>query len=623
MPLSSTLLEPIEGENPSGANLYYEKIFDQIKEARTEDTELGSAGAWERTLKKADHALVIKLASETLSKRTKDLRLVGWLIESHLRREGMAILPACLELLQAVQDSFWATLYPEIDEDGDLGLRITAIEGTINRIGTLLRVLPITKAGHNAAQYGESRRLGYEEAADTSDKRTARQDAIDQGQITPEDFDAGLAATAKASLVGVEAALTASTELLDQLGAFHEDKYGDDYPALNKLTATIDEVKQVVSALLYEKRKTDPDPVAVEAAEAEPEEEAFVPDEPEPVEEEAPVAAPVRAAAPTPKAAKASGFGGMPTTAEQAQAAVLGGAVFLQGEAAASPAPYLICSGLRFGETRLEGSYPASDFAVAPPTETRQLLRRLANEGNWDELLKSSLRTLIEPCARAWLDLHRYIWRAASSNGQDALAKAVVATVRGLLQDIPELRSWSMDDDTPVGNAETQQWIDAEVLPPAPELVVVTEEEPAVEAAPVYTPPPSPAADAGEPARPAIYDEAVALLKAKRAGEAIQLLVRDAELQPSGRSKFQRRVQVAQLCLAAGQGTIAYPILQELSREAERRGLETWETGQMLAQPLALLLKCLDRRGSPPEEKEALFERLCRLDPQAALDLNS
>ena len=39
MPLRDDLLEPIEGENPSGPNLQYDKIFDQIKEARTEEED--------------------------------------------------------------------------------------------------------------------------------------------------------------------------------------------------------------------------------------------------------------------------------------------------------------------------------------------------------------------------------------------------------------------------------------------------------------------------------------------------------------------------------------------------------------------------------------------------------
>ena len=97
------------------------------------------------------------------------------------------------------------------------------------------------------------------------------------------------------------------------------------------------------------------------------------------------------------------------------------------------------------------------------------------------------------------------------------------------------------------------------------------------------------------------------------------MLVRDSELQPSGRTRFQRRVQVAQLCLAANHDAIAYPVLMDISSEIERRGLETWESGAMLAHPLGLLLKCLDRRKNSAEDREIIFGRLCRLDPQAAI----
>ncbi len=615
MPLREDLLEPIAGDNPSGENLYYDKVFDQIKEARTEDTDTAPAGAWERLQKKADHVLVIKLAGETLATRSKDIRLAGWLIESHLKREGLTLLKPCLELLLRLQETFWNTFYPEIEDDGNLDLRISSIEGIVNRVGVFIRNAPITRSGLSALQYHESRRVGFEPDADTSDKRAARQDSIDQGQVTGEDFDASFAATPKAIFVANDAALAEAQALIEEMDHFHEDKYGADYPSLGRMVTAIEEVRQVVGSLLNERRKTDPDVVVedeppADEVEAEPDFEEV------PAYEE--MAAPVATVRAAPQRA-AKAFAGVPTTAEQAYAAVLGGAVFLQEADPRSPVPYLVCAGLRFGETRLEGVYPSSEFAVAPPTETRQAMRRLANEGAWDELLKLGVKTLAEPCARAWLDLHRYLWRGASETGASALAMAVVSMVRGLLQDIPEMRGWMLDDDTPVANAETLLWIDTEVLPPAPaaeEPTAPVEEEPVSFAA--MTPPPR---MDDEPQVVEIYERATELLKRGKTGEAITLLVRDAELQPSGRMRFQRRVQVAQLCLAADQDPIAYPVLMELSHEIERRGLETWETGEMLAHPLSLLLRCLDRRKSSDEDKEAVFERLCRLDPQAALGM--
>ena len=46
MPLREDLLEPIAGANPAGADLYYDKIFDQIKEARREEEDDLPAGDW-------------------------------------------------------------------------------------------------------------------------------------------------------------------------------------------------------------------------------------------------------------------------------------------------------------------------------------------------------------------------------------------------------------------------------------------------------------------------------------------------------------------------------------------------------------------------------------------------
>ena len=74
--------------------------------------------------------------------------------------------------------------------------------------------------------------------------------------------------------------------------------------------------------------------------------------------------------------------------------------------------------------------------------------------------------------------------------------------------------------------------------------------------------------------------------------QAIQLLLRDAAQQPNGRARFQRRLQLSQLCIDAGETRVAQRVLDELIKEIDERKLEEWEAGEMIAQPLALLLKC-------------------------------
>ncbi len=125
MPLRDDLLNPISGDNPSGANLRYEKVYDQIKEARTEDDDTLPTGAWARQIKRADYNQVIKLAGEALANKSKDLQLAAWLTEAHVKKEGIGLVQPCFKLFWDLQEQFWDTLYPEI-EDGDAGMRACA-----------------------------------------------------------------------------------------------------------------------------------------------------------------------------------------------------------------------------------------------------------------------------------------------------------------------------------------------------------------------------------------------------------------------------------------------------------------------------------------------------------------
>src|SRR5262245_33584503 len=122
MPLNvEELLQPIAGDNPSGADLRYEPVYDEIKEARREEDE-GPQGDWARERKVANWPQVIKLTTDALRDQSKDLQLVVWLTDALLRKEGYAGLHSGLDLTKGLLEKFWDTLYPEI-EDGDLELR--------------------------------------------------------------------------------------------------------------------------------------------------------------------------------------------------------------------------------------------------------------------------------------------------------------------------------------------------------------------------------------------------------------------------------------------------------------------------------------------------------------------
>ena len=99
------------------------------------------------------------------------------------------------------------------------------------------------------------------------------------------------------------------------------------------------------------------------------------------------------------------------------------------------------------------------------------------------------------------------------------------------------------------------------------------------------------------------------------------MLLREMSRERNGRSRFHRKVQVTQLCISTGHDTIAVPILEELVAEIERRKLEDWESPEMLAQPLALLYRCLAKGDANPEERQKLYAWICRLDPLQAMNV--
>ena len=230
MPLREDLLDPIPGDNPSGKNLKYERVTDQIKEARTEEDSTLPAGAWERQAKRADSKLVVKLAGETLATKTKDLQLAAWLGEAHIKMEGAAMVQPVLTFLLDLQTDFWPTLYPEIDE-GDAGLRAVPLQWAANRYAGLVYDLPLTKSGINFHNYKSGRAIGYEADALNNDaKQKARADALKRGNLTSENVDEGIAGTPKSFYAALDENLQAGRDVLEDLAVYCEEQYGVDVP---------------------------------------------------------------------------------------------------------------------------------------------------------------------------------------------------------------------------------------------------------------------------------------------------------------------------------------------------------------------------------------------------------
>ncbi|MGP8247230.1 MAG: type VI secretion system protein TssA [Bryobacteraceae bacterium] len=624
MPLREDLLAPIPGDNPAGQNLRYAPVYDKIKEARREDDE-GPQGVWQHERKLADWGQVIKLAGDALATKSKDLQLVVWLAEAHLRRDGIGSLQPSIELMRGLIENFWDGLYPEL-EDGDAEMRSAPLEwfgsagasqtGT-DRLELGVKHTFLTKGKLDYNKYKDSRAVPSEEEANASDpKRTAREQAIKEGKATPEEFEKDFAATPKKFYADLVETFDRTLESLAALGEISNEKFGEVAPSFGKLERVLSEVRQVAHILLQKKRETEPDePAAPPVVEPEPESEP----EAEPATEAAPVAA---VAAPARAPARPAGsLPAEPVDAADAVARIVAVAKFLRAKDEYSPAPYLLLRGLRWGELRAGGAKIDQRLLLPPATEVRQQLKSLALESNWQEILRVGETAMGMECGRGWLDLQRYIVRALSGMGSwfDPIRLAVVSELKALLTDYPQLTEMTLMDDTATANAETLAWLKEEVIPPPPEPPAQSAPP---EPEPAYAPPAWQQREdlAGAEAPPDAFDLAMQAARSGRPQEGIELLMRELAQERSGRARFQRKAQLAQLCVSVGHDAIAHPILQELAAEIERLHLEEWEAPDLIARPLALLYSCLGK-DAPPEQRQKLYSWICRLDPLQAMTI--
>lgn len=599
MPLRFDILNPIPGDNPSGESLEYAPVYDQIKEARRE-----SDADWldDRVRKTADWKVVVQLAGDTIATRSKDLQVAAWLTEGLLKTEGFAGLRAGLELCKTLVANFWDTLYPPI-EDGDLEFRAAPLEWIGTRLNDGIKQASLTRSGYSFFKYKESRTVGYEE--DPNIKPEAREAAIAEGKLTPEAFDKAFKETPKDFYQRAVDQLDACLEAVRALGAACDEKFGNQGPNLIKLREALEEVRHTANSLYQQKRKEAGELDAT--APAEPAEE-------EVTEQEAVAAGSSGAAAAPARAPVRKAVAGIePADKEEVPARLIAIAKFLREQDGYDPAPYLLLRGYRWGELRKEAPTPSQTLLEAPSTEIRTQLKAAMLESDWAKVVEIGEAAMAQPCGRGWLDLQRYLVTALEQWGAPQIAAAIKSEVRALIHDIPDLTRSTLMDDTPTANAETQTWLDqiiAEAGTSASSAAAGMHEEEEQEQTPE-----------GEPAPPDAYELALQAIRQGRSKEAIEILALEVPRQSSGRSRFRRKQQLAEVCIKLGKNAVAQPILEDLLAEIDEHKLEDWESADTVAYPLTMLLECLAKLDADEASRQKIYHRICRLDPVQALNL--
>ncbi|MFZ0860259.1 MAG: type VI secretion system protein TssA [Candidatus Sulfotelmatobacter sp.] len=597
MPFPDDLLNPIEGPNRSGANLRYDPIYDKIKEARREEDQ-PPPGMTERDRKVAENPLVIKLVTDLLAKRTKDLQLAAWLTEALLKQKGFGGLKDGLALCYGFVDKFWDTVFPEL-EDGDAQARGAPLGFVGTKLEIPLKLVPVVeKASYSLLDYQQSREVGYEDQAKTDEAKKKRAALVKEGKLTPEVFDKAFEETPKKFYAQAEQDLDLCLQTLAQLKKTCDEKFGDDGPAFGPLQSSLEATRHLIHGFLQKKREKEPDPVEVvattENAGGEAQSEAT-----------GPVRTGVLISVET---------SSEPPDRVDAIRKVAEAAAFLRRREPTSPASYLMLRGLRWGELRAAIDLADPTRLEAPPTDLRRHLKKLLLDKKYEQLLEAAESAMALPCSRAWLDLQRFVVEAcdALGAGYEAIARAIRSGLKALITDIPQLLDATLMDETPAANAETRAWLVSLSQGPS-------------EQAPAAEPPLRVSASANGmgsrwPGQPTdAYASALQALREGQERKAFEILQQDIARKRSGRERFRRRMQLVEICASTNKGNVAQPILDDLAAAIENHKLDDWEDPRVVAGALATIMKMSTKIQADKAQQQKLFERICRLDPAQAL----
>lgn len=452
-------LEPIPGDNPAGKNLRY-TLHDKIKEARRQE-DSGPVGLWERDAKSADFKQVVKISEDALLKSTKDLWIAAWLTEAWIYEYDVPGLTSGLQLLDGFIDRFWDNVHPELDE-GDAEPRATPLEWVGSYFDPskgsspifALRSAALTNSGFSWFVYQESRRIGYEsEISGNETKKKAREAALKEGKIAPEDFDTDFEATPKQFYKDLQRDLKAAREALEALDEKSREKFADLAPSFTPLRKALEEVENVAHILLLKKLEKEPDlpdPGATDAI--------------GPADDAQGDAAGEASGARVISQLDLSQLSGGPVTSgAQAILHVAAAAQFLRQSSPASPVSYLLLRALRWGEVRSSGEAALSDLP-APPADVRTALRAAAAGKNWKRVLETAEGAMGTTVGRGWLDLQRYTIKACEELGYSTAAVALRSELKTFLHDFPQLLAATLNDDTGAANPDTLAWLRQEGL---------------------------------------------------------------------------------------------------------------------------------------------------------------
>ncbi|WP_140629146.1 type VI secretion system protein TssA [Methylibium rhizosphaerae] len=227
-----SLLSPLGGDAPCGADLEYDAAFLALQEAGTAKPEQ-QYGDTIIAASDPDWPAVREQAL-ALAARTRDLRVAVWLARSGARIEGLAGAVAGLRLVQGLLEQHWEHVHPQLDasDNNDPTARLNALAPLVHPGEGLadLRMAGLGEARGSLTVRAVELTLGRAEPG--PGESAPSEEAVVQGGVAALAQAPGLTEllrSAHAAAVGIDAAIT------DRVGG----AAGPDFRPLRALTQVL------------------------------------------------------------------------------------------------------------------------------------------------------------------------------------------------------------------------------------------------------------------------------------------------------------------------------------------------------------------------------------------------
>ncbi|MEO3389464.1 type VI secretion system protein TssA [Mesorhizobium sp. CAU 1741] len=256
------LLAPISDESPAGVDPRADgaatSLYYRTKDARNAARSTERASVEIGAPPPDEWSTVQETAMELLATQGKDLEIAAWLVEALVRLEGFPGLRDGFKVLAGIASTYWEGCFPELDEEDGVEGKVSPVSGLngAGATGTLIqpiRLIPLTRgslASYSLWSYEQANDL--EKIADP----TRKQERIDNGSVTMDQFTQSVAETSAADLHATATDVDECLAALAEMSAAFDAVAGVDAPPVSALRELLGEISSSIRHFASDKLAT-------------------------------------------------------------------------------------------------------------------------------------------------------------------------------------------------------------------------------------------------------------------------------------------------------------------------------------------------------------------------------